>query len=816
MRLRGWAKLACRDLLGTRRGSLCLVAVIALSIMANTAIRATADDFVRTLGNIERAGIAGDLSVELHENPQPSQIEALSRLGARSTLVTSTMFPVRSEQAADPVAAVIKAVDPRVYPFYGELQLIPVQPLARAIAGNSTVVSPELLHELGLSVGDLLTINGVACRITAIIDHEPDRFTGNFRDPLRLIVSDDTFDKTGILRTGAPVLFRFAIAIPDSRSLAKMRLGLGQIFHEARVFEASDSASPETDASETVLKSLNVLAWFALALAAGGVVVGTHLHVQSRLETLATLKCLGAAKGGAFTWFAMELLLLGAIGGVAGCCAGLLARRPLLWMARIDTPSTIHGFGLLAFEAILIGVALPEVMGFAWVLPAVRQRPAVLLRREIDYASSLAAIPLRNLVSWVVFCAGAVLLIGKGWMGIAPLLGAAGAILLVLYYLFQMGFRLIQRAFGKRSIASLPVSVRHGLRNFLRIGSSNGVTTGIAALVTVLTIIAALGQRMVVREIARSLPMSQANIYLMGFSHAQLAGIRSMLDRHPDIEKPYDIRTFVWMRVGASESARRLPESPLLLPLSMVACSVELPAGSGIVLDTRLARRFGVHPGSSLSLYQEEAAKLDPIVGTVRDLPPIDRAWSSIVIPCAGLDDRAMFHQAGLKMPGRNIPALVRELRASYPTLTVVTPREIFAEVTNVVSTGAALVRFVSLLTIAAGLVVVAGLMTASARQRAPEIAILRALGASRLFILRIMIWEFGALGSVAGLLGGVAGILLIDVVLSLSLEKRILDPHLAALGVAMFSGIILGVVAGSLSCASVSRHRLLIALRHN
>jgi putative ABC transport system permease protein len=816
MRLTGWAKLARRDLLGSPRGSLCLVAVIGLSVMANTAIRATSDDFVRTLGNIERAGIAGDLSIELHESPQPSQLEALRRLGSQWTLVTSTMLPVRSDQTADPVPAVIKAVDPRLYPFYGELQLIPAQPLSRAIAGTSAVVSPELLHQLGLTVGDKFTINGVACHITAVIDHEPDRFAGTFSAPLRVIVSDDTFEQTGILRSSVPVLFRFAIAVPDSGNLAHMRMRLGQIFQGANVFGTSDSASPEIDAAELVSEFLFVIGWFALALAAGGVVVATHLHVQSRLETLGLLKCLGTSIRGAFFWLAIELLLLGAAGGMAGCCAGLLARRPLLELAHIETPSTVHGSALLVFEAILIGIALPEILGFAWLLPVVRQRPAALLRNETAYASSLASVPVRSFVAWLVFCGAAVLLIGEGWISVVPVVGALAAAMLLLHSLFQTGFRLVQRAIARASLGRLPLSVRQGARNFLRIGSSNGITTGIAAFVVVLSTIAALGQTIVVREVARSLPMSQANLYLMGFSHAQLAGIRSILDRHPDIQKPYDIRTFVWFRLGAGASAHALPGSSLLLPPTMVACSTELPAGSGIVLDTSVARRFGVHPGSTLNLFQNEIGSRDAIVGSVREMAPTDRAWSSIAIPCAGLDDRVMFHHAGLKLPEHEIPALVRELNASYPALAVVRPAEIFAEVANVVRTGAAVVEFISLLTIATGLVVAGALMAASARQRSTEIAILRALGASRFFILRMMVWEFGAMGSVAGLLGGVAGIFFMDAVLSLALEKRILEPHLVALGSAMLAGIIVGVAAGWLACVRVFRQRPLLLLRQN
>ena len=288
------------------------------------------------------------------------------------------------------------------------------------------------------------------------------------------------------------------------------------------------------------------------------------------------------------------------------------------------------------------------------------------------------------------------------------------------------------------------------------------------------------------------------------------------LIRHPEIQKPYDLRNFVWFRVGISTSGRELPNSARLLPVTMVACSTELPADSGIVLDTSVARRFGVRAGSRPTLFEREGEKLEAIVRTVREMPPTDRVWSSITIPCAKLDDREMFHHAGLKIPDWEIPALVRELHASYPALTVVGPREIFAEVTNVVGTGAAVVRSLSLLTIANGLVVVAALMAASARQRAHEIAILRSLGASRFLTWRMMICEFAALGSLAGFMGGIAGVLLMDVVLSISLEKRILEPHLNALGLAILSGIMLSVAVGSLSCARVSRQRPLIALRRD
>jgi putative ABC transport system permease protein len=493
-----------------------------------------------------------------------------------------------------------------------------------------------------------------------------------------------------------------------------------------------------------------------------------------------------------------------------GLCAGLAARRPLLWMAGI-TASSAPGLEVLCAEAILLGIALPEVLGFAFILPAIRRRPALLLRREADFTPGRTVIPREGVFGWLVVCAVGGYFAGKALDSSALLLTGLAGGLLIVYGLFRAGFRLAHNAAGKRSLIGLPLSLRQGARNFLSAASNNQAVTVISAFVAMLTVLTGFGEAVVVREVSQSLPMAHADLYLTGFAHSQLRGIRSILDRQKDIEKPYDIRNFVWLRVGP---AGQPSTSPLSLPLSLVACSTELPGGSGIVLDRNLARRFGVRAGSSLVLFGRDGETLEETVRTVRESPVAEGSWSGITIPCAPVDPLDMFHYAGLKVPEREIPALTRELNASYPALAVVSPREIFAQVTTIVGTGAALVKFVSVLSILTGLIVISALMAASARQRAHQIAVLRTLGASKWMILRILTCEFAVLGSLAGLLGGISGVLLADVALSVLLEKRIFDIHPAALGLAVSSGIVLSVVTGSLSCARFFSRRPLITLR--
>jgi putative ABC transport system permease protein len=811
MRLTICVKLAWRDLRETPRTSLALFSVIALCVAATTTVRMTSDGFLRTLGNIERAGLAGDFSVELRESPQPAQFDALRKTGAKWTLIISTIFPARSKQAADPIWIVIKTVDPRLYPFYGQFRLTPAGPLARALAGRSAIVSRALLREFGLRVGQSFSLNGLDCRIAGLIDEEPDRFAGSFAGPLRAIVSQKTLEETGVLRSSTPVLYRFAVSNPDRRRLSEMRLSLSEIFPEGTVFDP-DSASPGLDAASTVSTFVTLLAWFALALGAAGIVVATHLHVHSRLETLATLKCLGSSNTVAFWWLALELFFLGAGGGITGCGVGLLVRRPLLSLAGIGTTSRLQHLAVPLAEAILMGIALPVVLGFCFVIPAIQQRPATLLRHETAYTSGPARIPWASVLTWLAICVAGGLLVANGGGFPVQLYPVLAVALLAVFSLFRTAFGLIQRAVANRPLAELPLTLRHTTRNLLSMESNHGIVTAIAAFIVMLIILAGVGETMAVQNVTRSLPVSQESLYVMGFSQTQLAGIRSILDGNPEIRQD-EMRSFAWFRVGpATESDS--PSAARSLPLFRVACSTALPAGSGMELDAAVARRFGVRPGSRIKLFRSDGGALNEVVHTILGTASADGVWSSITIPCADVEPQEIFYYAGLRMPDREIPALTRELNSSYPAVPTIRPHEFFAEVTNVIGTAAVIVRFTALFTIAAGLVVVAALMAASARRRAHQVAILRALGASQRITLRILICELAVLGSLAGLLGGVAGILAMDVVLSVLLNRRVLDLHPSALGLAIGTGIVSSLIAGWLSSAGILRRPPLITLR--
>jgi predicted lysophospholipase L1 biosynthesis ABC-type transport system permease subunit len=321
----------------------------------------------------------------------------------------------------------------------------------------------------------------------------------------------------------------------------------------------------------------------------------------------------------------------------------------------------------------------------------------------------------------------------------------------------------------------------------------------------------AAGQNIVAGEILRSLPLGDANLYLMGFAHSQLADVGYVLDRNSGIERPYGIFNLTWRRI----SARPPSAASQLQPMRMVSCRENLPRGSGALVGTDLARSLDLEVGSSLYL-ERDGKTLQTTVAAVRDVPPAERTWYSITLPCADVDTQTLFHGAGLVVDDNEFERVWNDLQESFPAMGIATPDVAFEEISKVLRISAALLRFLAVATALGGLVIATGLISATARRRAGEIAIYRVLGASRNTVVRVLFAEFIALGVAAGLIGGSAGIVLTDVGLSAALQRSVTGLHVSALAMAVLSGLAVAGVTGWLAARRFLAERPMVTLRRD
>ena len=170
-----------------------VILAVAAGVGSLTGVRGFSRAFHDMLLSQARTLMAADLSVRVFALPSPEQIAAMDELakqGVRRTWITETLSMAASSAGQAPMLVSIKAVDPKVYPFYGEIRLDPPGPLAAKLTANTVAVSDDVLLRMNLKAGDSIRLGGQPFTIVGKVAAEPDRMLGSFNNVGRFEVAD--------------------------------------------------------------------------------------------------------------------------------------------------------------------------------------------------------------------------------------------------------------------------------------------------------------------------------------------------------------------------------------------------------------------------------------------------------------------------------------------------------------------------------------------------------------------------------------------------------------------------------------------------
>jgi putative ABC transport system permease protein len=161
------------------------------------------------------------------------------------------------------------------------------------------------------------------------------------------------------------------------------------------------------------------------------------------------------------------------------------------------------------------------------------------------------------------------------------------------------------------------------------------------------------------------------------------------------------------------------------------------------------------------------------------------------------------------------VPGLQSSLFSRFPAVTSIDVGQVLLRVQGILDKIAAVIRFVALFAILAGVIILASSVASSRYQRIREAVLLKALGATRAQVARIHAAEFLIVGTVAGVIGGglaaAAAYYLLGKLLDTTFEFR-----WAPLVVGTASTAALAMATGWLASRGVLNHRPLEVLREN
>ena len=165
----------------------------------------------------------------------------------------------RRPDGSDQALAELKGVD-AAYPLVGAVEVAGGAPLQEVLR-DGAVVDPALLERLKLKVGDEIGLGAEKVKIDGVLKSEPDGITDRLTYGPRILISQATLDKAGLIKPGTLVRWRYAVktsdvAASDGRSrvaAAQDRSGApGSRLHDRRPARSLPAGEPHAGAAAAV------------------------------------------------------------------------------------------------------------------------------------------------------------------------------------------------------------------------------------------------------------------------------------------------------------------------------------------------------------------------------------------------------------------------------------------------------------------------------------------------------------------------------------------------------------------------------------
>jgi putative ABC transport system permease protein len=818
---------------------------IAVGVAAIVALRSVIQSVRAVFGSEAKSLIAADVLIATNRDWTTDARATIDRrLGdagitdRTETVETPTM--VRPADRSKVVAKMteLRAVQPR-FPLYGSVELQGSQTYSPALlADHGVLVRPELLTAIDVAVGDQIVIGQAAFTIRGVIVREPGRGMGEFSLGPRVIIAYDDLASTGLLGFGSRARRAMLVKMPEERvePLVKtLREDFKDDFINTRSFRSTeDQVGRDFDRAENYLSLVGLI-----IVILGGIAVSsvTRVFILQKIRSIAVLKCLGARSGQIISVYILQVMTLGLAGSLLGVvmARGVLASIPLMLGASTSILAQAH-YGVswsAAVQGMAIGVLVSLLFSVVPLLHVRFIKPSLLLRDESvrrarDWAGmaviAVVSLALVALTAWQAASLKVGIVVCLGFAGLAVVLHLAGRALIAL----------IAPMANSRSFP-----LRHAVLHLSRPGNQTRVILLAVGLGAFFIVGVRSLQASLLSEFSLQVAANAPDMFLLDIQKGQADGVRAFLGDPAHGAGEFQLIPVLRARVVGVAGAEMNLDGADEVRQRGVSIGREFTityrdhlesnerviqgafwngpsAAAEVSVEKLIAERARLHVGDTMRfdvLGRIVAARVTSIRdvewresrngGFVFVFRPgvLDQAPQTFVTPLKGpegLSARARFQH---------------DLVERFPNVSIIDFHEVLETVRDVMSKVTLAITVVGGLVLFSGGLILIGAVAMTKFQRVYEAAVFKTLGANTRTIARMLLFEYGVLGSLAGLIGSLGAIVLTWGVSRYALEipwRVFAGEHIAG----VLATALLVAVIGVVSSLDVLRNKPLATLR--
>jgi len=784
---RAWI-FARRELRGGMQGFRIFFLCLLLGTAAIASVESLSDAFLTGLRDQGQTLLGGDVAVELVHRPATAQEHAfLAGTGRISGNISmrAMAYAWRNGHQAERNLIELKAVDSN-WPLFGAPSLTPDQTLSDVLYCEDDGVcgaaaEQSLLDRLHVKRGDLIRIGDAVLRVMAVINSEPDRISTGFSLGPHVLISTRALAGTHLERPDSLINYTYRIAFTHGATIDGFKADAADAFPDAgwQIRDRTDAAPGMRRFVEQVAMFLTLVGLTALGVGGVGASEAVTAFLDRKRFDIAILKSLGADGQLVFLVFFLQVMTIALAAVLLGALIGASAPYIITYFYKDSLPMPPElgiypaplllaaSFGLLS--AILFAV---PPLGRAQAIP-----PASLLRENVAPSSQ------RPAPRYLIAAAVAAFLIAALTLLLAPsprfageFLGGAAAVLVVLRLLAEA----LTRGFRKLPRPRSPL-LRLALGDLTRPGAATqGVITALGLGLTLLATVTLL-DRSIASEVDQALPARAPSFFFVDIQPDQVTAFGKTITGFKS-QSDYQLTPMIRGRITAlngvsSVDAKVSSDAKWVLngdrgityastppPGTTITRGDWWPANytgpTLISLDQDIASGAHLKLGDSITLNVLGRQ----ITGRIANFRKVDFTTGGqnfVLVLSPGLIDKAPHSfLATVRVNGPDENAMYNAVTDAYPNISTVRVKDAIAQVDTLLQQLAEGIGAASLVTILAGLLVLAGTIAAGARTRLYDATVLKVVGATRAQIALVYIAEYGVLGIVTGIVALGAGTL--------------------------------------------------------
>lgn len=733
--------------------------------------------------------------------------EALALQRAEQVLMSSMVFAGEKMQLA-----ALKAVSAH-YPLRGELLVSERPDASQSQSKNSpkpgTVwVEAKLLTSMGLTLGDKLEVGVSSFTITGIATQIPDASFSVFSSGPAVILNILDIQGTQLIQPASRISYKYLFAGENDNIEAFDTWLKPQVKDSQRWYDIKSQQTPLANALNRAEKYLSLASMLGIILAAVAVAVASRRYSQRHQPTVAVFKAMGASSAYIQKLYILHWTLLSLFSIGLGLVVGYALQQIGLYAMRDQLPVNVSNtswyplivafvtglicaiaFAIMPLKQLISTSALSVIRGFS------SEQNTKFGKYGLQYVPAIAALFSLLLLFSRDLVLAAALLVGG---------------LLVSLILLSLG-RLLMGA-GRVAGSRAGKSWHLAMANLKRRARENSVqlisfTIAIQLLLMILVIRSAL-----ISEWQQQLPENAANRFLINISEQQVPQVNKFIEQNKlfasalspvvrgrlsAINDEKVVKKVSKDEDKASDQGRRGVGRELNLTWRN-----ELPK-ENIINEGQWWSKQSTEP--QVSIEQEIASRLDITLGDTLTFQigsetfsaPVTSIrevnWQSLqpnfymIFNPQVLQDFPAVYISSLHVPQASKAALQNFL-GQHPTISMIDIDAMIGQLRDVIDQVSVAVEFILVLVVIAGSLVLVAQVQASMEERERELAILRTLGAKGSLLRNSVLFEFVALGAIAGLMASLAMELAVYV-----LQSQVFDMSVRF----HFEYWLLGIVAG-------------------